>query len=175
MSLSPVLSLLPVVLAAACALGEPGHPAPPDPGVADGARLGPRAADTRAAPHYRPPVVARVVDGFRPPPHPFGAGNRGIEYETEPGAPVGAIAAGRVVFSGPVAGSRHVTVLHDDGVRSSYSYLATLAVEAGEPVRPGQAIGTAGGRLHLGVRAGDAYLDPARLFDRGRVHLVPTD
>jgi murein DD-endopeptidase MepM/ murein hydrolase activator NlpD len=64
-------------------------------------------------------------------------------------------------------------VLHGDGLRSSYSHLATLAVVAGDRVLIGQAVGTASGRLHLGVRAGDAYLDPALLFDAGPVHLVP--
>jgi murein DD-endopeptidase MepM/ murein hydrolase activator NlpD len=114
-----------------------------------------------------------VRDGFRPPPGPFAAGNRGIEYETAPGTAVGAIGAGRVVFAGPVAGALHVTVHHDDGLRSSYSYLASISVALGDPIGTGQSVGTATERLHLGVRAGDAYLDPALLFDRGGVHLVP--
>ena len=124
---------------------------------------------------FIPPVVASVSDGFRPPPGPFAAGNRGIEYETAPGTAVGAIGPGRVVFAGPVGGSRHVTVLHREGLRSSYSHLASISVAVGEAVLSGQALGTATHRLHLGVRAGDAYLDPALLFARGRVHLVPVD
>ena len=79
-----------------------------------------------------------------------------------------------MVFAGSVAGSRHVTVHHGDGLRSSYSYLATIDVAVGDPVGPGQSVGTSAARLHLGVRAGDAYLDPALLFDRGGVRLVPT-
>jgi murein DD-endopeptidase MepM/ murein hydrolase activator NlpD len=119
-------------------------------------------------------VAAPVIDPFRAPPGPFAAGNRGIEYETRPGTAIVTVAAGRVVFAGPVAGSLHVTVLHEDGLRSSYSYLATVGVAVGDTVRAGEALGTATGRLHLGVRAGDAYLDPAVLFDHGEVHLVPT-
>jgi len=126
-----------------------------------------------AASGYRQPVTAPVLDGFRPPPGPFGAGNRGIEYETDPGTAVGAIGDGRVVFAGSVAGTRHVTVHHRDGLRSSYSYLATIEVSVGDPVGPGQSVGTSTARLHLGVRAGDAYLDPALLFDHGGVRLVP--
>src|SRR5438128_2186648 len=63
---------------------------------------------------YQPPVAAPVVDGFRAPATPFGPGNRGIDYATAPGTPIGAIADGVVVFAGPVAGSLHVTVLHAD-------------------------------------------------------------
>jgi murein DD-endopeptidase MepM/ murein hydrolase activator NlpD len=123
---------------------------------------------------YRPPVVAPVTDPFRAPASTYGAGNRGIEYATRPGVPVGAIGAGTVVFAGPVARRLSVTVLHRDGLRSSYSYLATITVIVGSSVVAGQTIGTAGPRLHLGVRRGDRYLDPASLFRRGRPRLVPS-
>ncbi|HEY8525128.1 MAG TPA: peptidoglycan DD-metalloendopeptidase family protein [Acidimicrobiales bacterium] len=122
-----------------------------------------------------PPVDGPVVDPFRPPPGPYGPGNRGLEYDTEPGAPVRASAAGTVVFAGPVAGSRHVTVRHADGVRTSYSYLATISVALGQRVEQGDRLGTAGERLHFGARMGDAYFDPALLFgaDPVAVELVP--
>lgn len=126
---------------------------------------------------YRPPVDAPVVDPFRPPPEDWNAGNRGLEYATVPGTPVVASAAGEVVFAGPVAGSLHVVVLHDDGIRTSYSFLQTISVHRGDKVRQGQEVGTAGDRFHFGARAGDAYLDPAKLFGAGpvEVHLVPDD
>ncbi len=128
-------------------------------------------------PTYVPPVDADVVDGFRPPVTRFGAGNRGLEYATAAGTEVAAVADGRVVFAGSVAGTRHVTVLHPDGVRTSYSFLATVAVVAGQRVRQGDVVGTTAARLHLGARRGDAYFDPASLFASGpvRVHLVPFD
>jgi murein DD-endopeptidase MepM/ murein hydrolase activator NlpD len=124
---------------------------------------------------YRPPVDAPVVDGFRLPNGPYGAGNRGLEYATVPGRPVRAIGDGLVVFAGRVAGNRAVTVLHPDGLRSSYSYLADVRVEVGDRVTIGQTVGTAGERFHLGVRAGGTYLDPAALFSTAVVHLVPVD
>ncbi len=80
-----------------------------------------------------------------------------------------------MVFAGPVAGVRYVTVLHPDGLRSSYGHLAGLLVTAGERVVIGQVVGTAGERLHLGVRSGGTYLDPAALFTTTGVHLVPLD
>ncbi len=136
------------------------------------------AADPSAPPPvYRPPVAAAVVDHFRPPPHAFGAGNRGIDYATEPGAAVGAAGDGEVVFAGAVGGGLHVVVLHPDGVRTSYSFLRTIAVHRGQKVAQGQAVGTAGDRLHFGARVGDVYLDPALLFSgtAPEVHLVPDE
>ncbi len=126
---------------------------------------------------YVPPVDAPVTDPFRPPPGPFGAGNRGLEYGTRPGVEVRASADGVVTFAGLVAGSRHVTLRHPDGLRTTYSYLASIAVVLGQRVGQGDLVGTAGGRLHFSARSGDAYLDPASLFDPTgvRVHLVAFD
>ena len=42
-------------------------------------------------PAYVPPVDAPVVDPFRPPAGPYGAGNRGLEYGTRPGTEVRAV------------------------------------------------------------------------------------
>lgn len=135
------------------------------------------SADPRSSPGHRPPVDAAVVDPFRPPDRPYGPGNRGLEYGTAPGTAVAATAAGTVTFAGTVAGSRHVTVLHADGVRTSYSFLARVEVVVGQRVTQGQVLGTTAGRLHLGARYGDAYFDPASLFIDApvRVRLVPFD
>jgi murein DD-endopeptidase MepM/ murein hydrolase activator NlpD len=130
-------------------------------------------APAGAATPYRPPVDAPIVDAFRLPDGPFGAGNRGLEYATTPGTPVWAIGAGVVVFAGQVAGPLHVTVLHPDGLRSSYSYLAEILVKAGQHVAGGQVVGRTGERFHLGVRSGGTYLDPATLFTVAGVRLVP--
>jgi hypothetical protein len=124
---------------------------------------------------YGPPVEGPVVDHFRPPATPYGPGNRGIDFRTEPGATVRAAADGEVVFAGQVGSSRHVVVLHPDGLRTSYSYLASVDVRRGDEVRRGDAVGRAGHEVHFGVRAGDRYLDPEPLL-AGRepeVHLVP--
>jgi len=123
---------------------------------------------------YVPPVDAPIADPFRPPAAPYGPGNRGLEYDTAPGDPVVASAAGTVVFAGAVAGALHVTVLHGDGLRTSYSYLADISVTVGGHVAQGDELGTAGERLHFGARAGDAYLDPAALFTQETtVELLP--
>jgi hypothetical protein len=137
----------------------------------------PARAGAPAAVTYRPPVDAPVVDPFRPADPNWNSGNRGLEYATTPGTAVAASAAGEVVFAGPVGDGMHVVVLHDDGLRTSYSFLQLIAVRRGDKVAQGQTVGTAQARFHFGVRAGDAYLDPALLFGGGppQVHLVPDE
>ena len=124
---------------------------------------------------YRPPVDGPLVDVFRPPASRFGPGNRGVDYATEPGTPVRAAAPGEVTFAGPVGGTLHVVVLHADGIRTSYSFLASVAVRRGQRVAADQVVGRAGPSLHFGARIGDAYVDPLRLLAAGRrrVWLVP--
>lgn len=143
--------------------------APPVGAAGDsGARPQPRAGD------YAPPVQGPVIDPFRAPPGPYGPGNRGLEYATDPGALARAIGGGTVVFAGQVAGRLVVTVEHPDGLRSSLVGLATVSVTRGQSVVRGQPLGRTGSRLHLGVRRGEQYLDPATLFARrGPARLVP--
>lgn len=137
----------------------------------------PIAHATSTSVEYRPPSDAEIVDRFRPPPRPWMAGNRGIDYGTSAGAQIGASADGRVIFAGEVGGALHVTIEHADGLRTSSSFLASLTVAAGDQVRAGDVIGIAGGPFHFGVRAqDDTYLDPEALLAgllRPRARLVP--
>ncbi|HVE46804.1 MAG TPA: peptidoglycan DD-metalloendopeptidase family protein [Acidimicrobiales bacterium] len=139
----------------------------------------PGAAAAEPAPvAYQPPVDAPVVDTFRPPRSPYGAGNRGVDYASVPGTPVRAAAPGIVAFAGQVGGTLHAVVLHADGIRSSYSFLRSVGVRRGQRLGPGQVVGTAGPNLHFGARAGEAYLDPLVLLAASatggrRVFLVP--
>ncbi len=125
-------------------------------------------------PVMRPPVDAPVSDPFRMPENSYGPGNRGIEYDTDPGQVVRAAAAGVVQFAGAVAGALHVTVDHGNGLRSSYSYLQRISVRQGASVVRGSVIGITGERLHFGVRRNDDYHDPAHYIGvkRVRVRLV---
>jgi hypothetical protein len=169
---SPVAPARPAVaatVAAAAAVADPSVPAVGGAPTAGRQQVGSVV--------HLPPVAAPVADPFRAPPHPYGTGNRGIEYDTEPGDAVAASADGQVVFAGPVAGSRHVTLLHADGVRTSYSFVADIRVTAGQRVRRGDRIAVAGDRLHFGARLGDAYFDPASLFGTTtvEVELLPLE
>jgi murein DD-endopeptidase MepM/ murein hydrolase activator NlpD len=80
----------------------------------------PEPAGGQTPARYVPPVDAPVVDPFRPPASAFGAGNRGLTYDLPSGTPVRASADGHVTYAGTVAGTLHVTVLHPDGLRTSY-------------------------------------------------------
>ncbi len=91
-------------------------------------------ASTASAISYVPPVDAPIIERFRPPACTWCPGNRGIDYATPPGAPVRASAGGVVTFSGSVAGDRFVVVAHADGLRTTYGYLATAIVAAGDRV-----------------------------------------
>ena len=137
--------------------------------------VGPARAAAEPAGPYAPPVDGPVVDPFRAPPSPYGAGNRGVDYATPPGSPVQSAAAGEVTFAGRVGLGLHVVVLHPDGVRTSYSFLAEVAVRRGDAVERGGVVGRAGATVHWGARVGDRYVDPLSLLDAGPpdVHLVP--
>jgi hypothetical protein len=166
-----VVGAVVAVAASVLALLAASPPAPVD------AAVGPAARGQQPSVGHVPPVEAPVADPFRPPAGPYGAGNRGIEYRTEPGTPVRASAAGTISFAGAVGGALHVTVAHADGVRTSYSFLATAEVVVGQRLEQGDALGTSGARLHFGARIGDAYFDPAALFTATltEVELLPLE
>jgi murein DD-endopeptidase MepM/ murein hydrolase activator NlpD len=110
------------------------------------------------------PVEAPVVDGFRLPPEPWQAGNRGLTFDTSSGQPVRAVASGTVHFAGAIAGERYVSVDRPDRTRITYSYLRSVAVAAGDVMGPGVVVGLAGARpFQLGWRDGDDYRDPTPL------------
>ena len=161
-----------VVVAASGALGASGASDPsvgiraPTETRTIGASIASDAAPP-AEPVYAPPVDGEVTDPFRPPATPYGPGNRGLEYATRSGGPARSIGGGAVTFAGPVAGRGVVVVEHPDGLRSSLTGLATISVRVGETVVRGQEVGTTAAALHLGVRRGDQYLDPALLFGGG--------
>jgi triacylglycerol esterase/lipase EstA (alpha/beta hydrolase family) len=146
------------------------------------------AVAARGAPSggWTRPVPGAVLRPFDPPESRFGAGHLGVDAAAPPGTAVVAAGPGVVSFAGSVAGGRHVVVAHADDLRTSYSFLASISVRRGEQIRAGQFLGTTGGRgsghdgtvLHVGLRRGDTYLDPAALFGppdlTAVVHLAPT-
>ena len=69
-----------------------------------------------------------------------------------------------MTFAGAIGGQRFVTVLHADGLRTSYAFLATIEVHAGQVVAQGDVVGTSGATVHFGVRRGTVYLDPELLL-----------
>ena len=137
----------------------------------------PLRGSTAAASCWRPPVEAPVVDPFREPACPWCPGNRGFEYGTGAGAVVRAVAAGRVSFSGDVAGTGYVVVRHADGLRATYGGIVGIRLVEGDPVAARARVGVTDRNLHFGLRDGDVYLDPAPYVGRlvHRARLVPLD
>lgn len=121
------------------------------------------------------PVDAEVIDGFRSPDHPYGPGNRGLEYDVEVGEPVRLVADGRVGFVGPVGGRVYVVVEHRSGLKSTYGPVAAPTVVRGQDLPGGTVLASAELGFHLTARLGNGYLDPQRLIDGrcGRARLVP--
>ncbi|MDQ4005861.1 MAG: M23 family metallopeptidase [Actinomycetota bacterium] len=134
---------------------------------------------------YTWPAHGTVIRRFEPPASPYGAGHRGIDIATPAGTAIRASSGGVVAFAGLVAGSRHVSIDHPDGIRTSYSFLSTIGVRTGDTVARGTVIAASGsghpgsptGHLHFGARYAGEYIDPMLLLERdslvGLVHLAP--
>jgi murein DD-endopeptidase MepM/ murein hydrolase activator NlpD len=122
-----------------------------------------------------------VVRRFEPPPHPYGAGHRGVDLAAAVGTPVLAAGDGTVAFAGMVAGRPVVSIDHANGLRTTYEPVEP-SVGAGQAVARGSPIGTlvaghtgrpASACLHWGLRRGDTYLDPMLLLRPPRIRLLP--
>ena len=134
---------------------------------------------------YAWPVLGPVLRGFEPPPDPYSAGHRGIDIGTPFGSVMVAAQSGTVAFAGWVGGSLFISIDHDDGVRTTYSWLSGLSVRRGDHVEREQPIGFTGQghpgsitpHLHFGARVGSTYIDPMLLLVAGTVagliHLAP--
>jgi hypothetical protein len=122
-----------------------------------------------------PPTEAAVFDPFRLPDGPYGAGNRGIEYDTSDGDLVLAAGAGNVAFAGQVSRSLFVSIDHPGGLRTTYGFVGRILVRKGASVSRGDVVAVAEGPFHFTARLQGDYLDPALLFGslESRVRLIP--
>ena len=93
----------------------------------------------------------------------------GIDLSAQKGTPVGAAAAGRVVFAGFDGGGygNLVEVAHRNGVLSMYAHLSAFSVRVGQSVATGTRVGRVGStgestgpHLHFEVRVRGAAVDP---------------
>ena len=113
------------------------------------------------------PISGPITRHFEPPPTPYAAGHRGIDFGAPVGTRVIAAAAGTVSFAGQVGGSLFVSIDHPGGLRTTYSFLSAVLVKKGQAVVQGQVIAQSGPgavgeqpNLHFGLRSGTDYLDP---------------
>ncbi|WP_240330646.1 M23 family metallopeptidase [Streptomyces sp. CB09001] len=190
-----VLLLLPGVLTVAVLTVRASGPPGPAPVAAVLALSDPVPPTVPAAPTV--PAVARswpvgtrpvVLRGWEPPATPYGPGHRGVDLAAGTGAPVRAVAAGRVSFAGPVAGrgvvSVELTRTGEPPLRTTFAPVEA-AVRKGDEVAAGELLGTvqpAGSHctacLHWGLLRGEVYLNPLSLLppwllDAGPSRLLP--
>jgi len=153
---------------------SPSYQAPPAPAPSPPVGW---ATPADAVVRYELPGSGQVLRGFEPPATAFGPGHRGIDLRMAPGDAVTSAADGTIHHAGPVAGIVWVSVLHADGILTSYGPLTDVTVRRGQAVRRGQQLGSlaAGGHghgggdqgLHLGARRGVVYIDPLSLLEQG--------
>lgn len=120
--------------------------------------------------------VPQVTSGFsarrmHPVLHTARA-HRGVDYAAPPGAPVVAIASGRVVSASfDRANGRMVRIRHTSGYESYYLHLSAFApgIKAGASVSQGETVGRVGAtglatgpHLHYGLKKNGAFVNPLR-------------
>jgi hypothetical protein len=112
------------------------------------------------------PLQAPVGSPFGPRGTGF---HPGIDLPAATGTPVGAAAAGRVIFAGyaPSGYGNLVEIAHGAGVVSLYAHLSAFSVGVGQSVATGTRLGRVGStgeatgpHLHFEVRLRGAAVDP---------------
>ena len=101
-------------------------------------RRRPRVGGTRSAARTCRPSTRRSSTGSVRPPRRSARATVASSTAPNPARRSRRSADGRVTFAGSVAGTLHVTVLHDDGVRTTYSFLQRVDVVIGQAVAPGR-------------------------------------
>lgn len=107
------------------------------------------------------PVVAPFHEDGR-----FGPGHRGVDVRLGPADVVRSPVAGRVVFSGPVAGRRWVTLQPVDRVLVTVGPLSSSLVAEDDVVAVGTVLGQVGaahgrpGTVHVSVRVDGRHVHP---------------
>jgi murein DD-endopeptidase MepM/ murein hydrolase activator NlpD len=183
-----IVSLITASLLAAAAILSPTLAKAEPPGAApvtSQPQANQRPTETRASPtsgQWQPPVGALdLLTGFDPPPQRWLPGHRGVDLAASADLPVTAAGSGTVVFADDLAGRGVISIVHANGLRTTYEPVDPL-VAAGDTVTAGQTIGhlqpghascPGASCLHFGLKRGPLYLDPMLLFGSGKVRLLP--
>ena len=115
------------------------------------------------------PLRGPIVRGYEQPSNPYASGHRGIDIGAPVGTPVKAAAPGVVHFAGKVAGSLFVSIDHDAGLQTTYSWVSEIDTRKGATVQKGDVIALSGTghpgsteptHLHFGLKKDGDYVDP---------------
>jgi murein hydrolase activator len=142
------------------------------------AAAAPRVAALPLPPRDLPwPAPGSIARGFGPFSHERSGATlsrRGLDLEVAEAAPVVALAAGTVVFAGPIRGLDEGVLIDHGTYFTLIGKLADLTVSTGTPVAAGQSVGRAARRrlyleLRLPLLPSGVPVDPAPfLADRDR-------
>ncbi|ADG78277.1 Peptidase M23 OS=Tsukamurella paurometabola (strain ATCC 8368 / DSM / CCUG 35730 / CIP 100753/ JCM 10117 / KCTC 9821 / NBRC 16120 / NCIMB 702349 / NCTC 13040) OX=521096 GN=Tpau_1657 PE=4 SV=1 [Tsukamurella paurometabola] len=148
----------------------------------------PAATPVRAASEYAWPLDPRpaVARPFANPDERWQPGHRGVDLAGSAGQTVHAAGAGRVHHVGRVDDRIVISVLHPNGLLTTYEPITESGVAEGDEVTVGTALGTlAAGHpgcpvavcLHWGLRRGSGhaarYFNPLLLVGAAPVRLLP--
>ncbi len=100
----------------------------------------------------------------------WGRMHEGIDIGAGTGTPIGAAAAGTIVYAGWMSGYGNLVVVdHGNGLATAYGHQSSIAVGNGSSVSQGQTIGYVGctghcfgPHLHFEVRVNGSPVDPMR-------------
>jgi septal ring factor EnvC (AmiA/AmiB activator) len=118
------------------------------------------------------PICAPVTSEYGPR---WGTIHRGIDLGASTGTPIGASAAGRVIFAGWQGGYGNLVVIdHGNGVATAYAHMSSIAAGVGANVSQRQVIGyvgstgdSTGPHLHLEFRVNGTAVNPRQYLSGG--------
>jgi murein DD-endopeptidase MepM/ murein hydrolase activator NlpD len=139
-------------------------------------------ADTNTVANSLPVILQMYVNGpirsrFGPRIDPINGRLRyhtGIDIAAPAGTPIGAAAAGRVVFAGRNGGYGNMVIVeHADGTLTRYGHAEKLLVKKGDEVSSGQAIALVGStghstgpHLHFEVKRNGQFVNPLTVLPK---------
>ncbi|MBI5247140.1 MAG: peptidoglycan DD-metalloendopeptidase family protein [Elusimicrobia bacterium] len=116
------------------------------------------------------PVAGKIIRPFgreRDPQLGTWTVRQGVLFGAAEGAPVAAVASGKVIFAGPFRSYGKVVIVdHGGGFFSVYGELGGFEKEKGDSVRAGEQLATASEHVYLEIRRGTEALDPAEWLSR---------
>ena len=126
-------------------------------------------------PFTYPVMSPRISSSFGMRKHPllkFSRKHQGTDLAADMGAPIRAVAPGRVVFADPYAGyGNFVVIEHAHGVTTHYGHCDQIKVKTGQRIHGGDIIATigntglsSGSHLHFEIRINGEAKNPESLI-----------